>query len=355
VGVFAPEGSTIGVGGASGQELIRAAKDLAVIDRPITEFPMEITLVNEGGRSVVVPGWVQVVDPARRRLEPQGVFQRAREEVIPGSGFFVVDGWRGLDGGRRWTTASSHSVFRNPSKAMALSVQGYLPDQPGIEAHVLLNDSLLGTLDKPGEFSARFLVLPRVLGASAWGQLGLSVNRTFNPNALKSSPDSRDLGVMVTGLGFRSLELPANGTIDFEEERARAYLGDGWSRAEKWGDGSNRMVVWADAPESILWFALPRPSDLIVRLTVFPFTFPSAPPQSVKVFLNGRPVAEVAVADASWRTHSLDLPRSYLSPGVNTFRFVYAYVASPSKVLPRSEDPRTLAVAFDSIEFREKR
>jgi hypothetical protein len=358
LGVFAPEGATIRVGVANTLEPIRVAlKDLAVIDRPIEEFPLEITLANEGGRSVMVPGWLEVVDSVRGRdVEPEALFQRFQEEVVPGSGFFVVDGWQRLEQGKqRWTTAASHSVFRNPSKAVALNITGSLPDQPGIEGHVVLNDRILGKLDRPGEFSASFLVLPEVLGSSAWGDLGLGVNRAFNPLALGLSSDCRDLGVQVTDIGLRGLDLPTDGIIHLGGETARAYLGTGWSRSERWGPQSDRTVVWADAPESTLWFTLPRPSDFIVRLTLLPFTFPSSPPQSIRVFVNGRSVAEVTPVGPSWRTYSFELPRTYLSPGANTLRFVYNYVASPSKVVPGSEDPRTLAVAFDSIEFRENR
>jgi hypothetical protein len=355
LGVLAPPGSTIEVGGAGGQELIRVTKDLAVIDRPIAGLPMEITVVNRGSTGLMLPGWLEVIDPTRQRdIEPQEAWQGFREEVIPGSGFFVVDGWQGLEaGGRRWTTRGSHSIFRNPSQAMALRIQGHLPDQPGTEAAVVLNGTLLGKVDKPGDFSAGFLVLPGVLGSAAWGDLMLCVNRVFNPRA--RNPDCRDLGVMVTGIGFRSLALPATGVISLGETKARDYLANGWSPPERWGDGSNRTAAWSNAPESALWFALPRPSDLTVSLTLFPFTFPSSPPQSVKVIINGRSVAEFAVTDAAWRTYSFDLPRSHLSSGVNTLRFLYGYVASPSKVLPGSDDPRTLAVALASVAFREER
>jgi hypothetical protein len=357
LGVFAPEGSTISLGPANRRELMRVAQDLTVIDQPIAEFPFEITLVNEGDRNVVVPGWLEVVDSVQRRaVRPEALFQRFQEQVVPGSGVFVVDGWHALEGGnKRWTTTSSHSVFRNPSKAVALHLQGHLPDHMGIEGRVVVNNRLLGKLDKPGEFNTSFLVLPDVLGSSEWGDLGISVNRPFNPLALGLSQDHRDLGVLLTASRLRDIELPADGIINLGSETARAYLGTGWSRPERWGDPGHRGVAWGDAPESTLWFALPRPSDLIVSLTLFPLTFPSSPPQTLRVLVNGRSVAEVALTRATWRTYSLDLPRSYLSPGVNTLRFAYGFVASPSKVLPGSEDPRTLAVAFESIEFREKR
>jgi hypothetical protein len=358
LGIFAPEGATLRLSSASGEELIRVQKDLEVLDQPITRFPLDLTLVNEGARSVVAPGWLEVVDAANPgRVKPGALFHQGLEEVLPGSGFFVVDGWYGLEPGpQRWTAAASVSVFRNPFSAVALSIRGGLPDLPGVEARVTLNDRQLGTLREAGEVNATFPVPPEVLGSSGWGDLEITVNRTFNPHALKLSSDRRDLGVRVTRIGFESLTLPPDGIIDFRGERARAYLGSGWSRPEQWGDHSKRWIVWANAPESTVWFAVPGPADLTVSLRLLPFTFPSSPPQTVKAFINGYPIAGIALpGSATWHTYTLDLPRSHVLGGVNTLRFVYGYLASPSKVLPDSADSRTLAVAFDSLEFRETR
>jgi hypothetical protein len=235
---------------------------------------------------------------------------------------------------------------------MALSIEGILPDQPGARAQIVLNGALLGELDKAGSFSKSFPLSNGLLGSSAWGDLAVSVDRVFNPRALGRSSDCRDLGVMITGLRLRDLGLPAGGVVDLGAPEARGHLGSGWSQDEKWGD---RTMVWADAPESTVWWSLPRAADFLVTVTLRPFAFPSAPPQSVRVLVNGKFVVEIAVAGDAWRSHSFRLPRSLLAPGVNTLRFVYGYVASPSKVLPGNPDHRTLAVAMDSIEFREER
>jgi len=136
--------------------------------------------------------------------------------------------------------------------------------------------------------------------------------------------------------------------LDFGSATPQFFLSEGWSGPERWG---HLTVAWSDAKESTLWFYLPKASNMKMDLRLLPFTFPSAPRQKVKVFVNGRYLEEVQLEEG-WRVYTLRLPVSSLSQGINAVRFVYRYAVSPSKVLPQSEDPRTLAVAFDFIAFR---
>jgi hypothetical protein len=357
LGLFARERSAIGVDTGERHQLIHVAEDIAVVDRPIASLPIEVSLVNAGDRAVLLAGWLEVVEAASRpNVEPEALFDLVRNEVVAGSGLFAVEGWQEMESGGegRWTTGTGHAVFRNPSRVVALHLRGRLPDQPGTVARVLLNDRVLGALDAPGPFEATFVVPAEALGAAAWGHLAIDVNRTFNPRAHGVSTDCRDLGVLITRAQFRSLDLPPGGLIRLGDGAARAYLARGWSTAETAADGSRRFV-WADAAESRLWFALGKPSDLAVSLTAFPFAFPSAPPQRVRVFANGKAVADIAVSEPGWGTYAFDLPRSYLVPGANELRFAYRYLAAPSKVIPGSDDARTLAVAFESIALRPRR
>mgnify|MGYP005852161585 CR=1 FL=1 len=127
------------------------------------------------------------------------------------------------------------------------------------------------------------------------------------------------------------------------------FVTKGWSQGESWGDVT---MAWADARESTLWFYLPKASDIKMELKLLPFNYPSAPEQRVKVFVNGRYLDEIQLDRSGWQVYSLKLPGSSLSSGINTIRFIYRYAASPSKVVPGSRDPRTLAVAFDDIVLR---
>jgi hypothetical protein len=90
----------------------------------------------------------------------------------------------------------------------------------------------------------------------------------------------------------------------------------------------------------------------VLELGLFPLTFPGCPPLGMKIYVNERLLSEIEVEAGIWQTYTLPVPHSYLTTGVNVFRFVYRYAASPTQVLPGNADPRPLAVAFDFIAFR---
>jgi len=52
-----------------------------------------------------------------------------------------------------------------------------------------------------------------------------------------------------------------------------------------------------------------------------------------------------------WHNYTVGIPATYLTKGINRFRFVYGYTESPAKVEPGNGDTRELAVAFDYLAF----
>jgi hypothetical protein len=133
--------------------------------------------------------------------------------------------------------------------------------------------------------------------------------------------------------------------VDFGSTTPQLFIGDGWSIPERWAD---LTVAWAEAEESRLWLFFPRADDFVMELRLLPIKAPGAPPQTVKVYVNARLLGEIELDSNGWRSYTLHLPRTYLTAGINTFRFVYRYTAIPSESL----DTRRLAVAFDFIAFR---
>jgi hypothetical protein len=135
---------------------------------------------------------------------------------------------------------------------------------------------------------------------------------------------------------------------DFDSSDATPWLLDGWWPSEHSG---NITFAWADGKPARLWAFFPRPHNALLELGLSPFTFPGCPRQGIKVYVNERFIGEIEVDAASWRSYSLRVPHSYLTAGINVFRFVYGYAASPTQVLPGSTDRRSLTVAFDFIAF----
>jgi hypothetical protein len=95
---------------------------------------------------------------------------------------------------------------------------------------------------------------------------------------------------------------------------------------------------------------LAHPEDAVMELQLL--AFPGGPPQGVTISANGQLVGEVALEAQGWHLYTVRLPKAFLSPGLNNFRFSYRYTASPAGVAPDHADDRKLAVAFDFIRLR---
>ena len=145
-----------------------------------------------------------------------------------------------------------------------------------------------------------------------------------------------------------------NGTyrVDFGSTAPQTFLSEGWSDPERWDP--ELTVAWANAKESRLWLYLPPMGECTVELRLRPFSFPGSPLQTVKLYVNGEFFSQIPLATKDWQSYTVHLPQAYLTAGINTFRFVYGYTDSPSRVVPGSDDSRTLAVAFDYVAFHQK-
>jgi hypothetical protein len=357
LGAFVPAGSTIQIDVSGRQQMISVAKDLPVLDWPITELPIEVTLIPVSNPGILISGWVEVVDGRGGRewgpvdTKVQDLF---REAVLPGSGFFVAGGWYPLEEGmRRWTQAVAFATFRNPQRPAAFNLEGILPDYPEGEspatADILLNGHFLGQVEGRGTFRRTYPIPREQLGSSPWGLIEIQVNRIFNPKGFGLSRDSRGLGILMTRLELVELELPPDGFVDFGTRGARKYLAHGWANDEQL-EGST--FVWAAEQESLLWVSFPEPRDFRVEMRLFPFRYPGAPPQTIAVYVNNRYLQDVPLDERYWQIHSFKLPQAVLSPGLNSIRFSYRYAIAPATIVPGNPDGRTLAVAFDFLMFR---
>jgi hypothetical protein len=140
--------------------------------------------------------------------------------------------------------------------------------------------------------------------------------------------------------------------VDFGSTRSQFFLAEGWSSPEHWEE---LTFAWSDVQESRLWVYIPRVEALAMELKLLPFTFSGGLPQGVTTYVNGRLLKHIPLVPGEWQSYTIHLANADLTGGINTFRFVYDYTASPSRVLPGNGDPRQLAVAFDYIRFRPER
>ena len=135
---------------------------------------------------------------------------------------------------------------------------------------------------------------------------------------------------------------------DFDSSDATPWVLEGWWTPERWGDFT---FAWADGEPSRLWVFFPQRHDTVLELGLAPFTFPVCPQQVIKVYVNERFIGEIEVDAAGWRNYALRVPQSYLTPGVNVFRFVYRYAASPAHMFPGSRILELLPLPSISSRF----
>jgi hypothetical protein len=111
----------------------------------------------------------------------------ARDQIV--SGIWPDD---------HWMSASGVLVLKSPREAMPLRVDFYIPDNaPARHVTLLLDGKELGAraVNGPGPGE---LISAAVKPAGAEAMVEIRVDRTF-----KAPPDLRDLGMVLTGIGFQ--------------------------------------------------------------------------------------------------------------------------------------------------------
>ena len=81
-----------------------------------------------------------------------------------------------------------------------------------------------------------------------------------------------------------------------------------------------------------------------------PFSYPGSPQQTLSIVLNGKAIRQLALYP-EMRKYSVILPMSAFRDWPDTVEFHYSYSKRPSDVIAGSQDSRSLAVAWNSIEF----
>jgi len=150
-------------------------------------------------------------------------------------------------------------------------------------------------------------------------------------------------------LAYRVIQPPpqADFTIDFGLEETEMYRGEGWSWNEEIG-GLN--ANWATAQRARVFVPLRQEGDYKLTIAALPFSHQGAPPQKVKITMNGHPVSELSLT-ANWAPYKVDIPSTVIRYGLNELTLHFSHLASPQDVLPGSSDQRTLAVAVDYVKF----
>lgn len=125
--------------------------------------------------------------------------------------------------------------------------------------------------------------------------------------------------------------------------------GDSWLLADGWHDPEREGAItfrWASQQADLL-IPLDHPATLRVQVRLHAFGFPGAPPQALRLFVNGREHGPVPV-DPGWHSAEITVDRAAWRAGVNRMRLEFAWSTRPADV-GLGGDSRPLAAAVDFV------
>ncbi len=124
------------------------------------------------------------------------------------------------------------------------------------------------------------------------------------------------------------------------------FHGAGWNTPERRPDGERFQWIAGRRAELALP-ALPPGGSL--RLEANPLAYPDAPPQSLELSLDGRPIAQLIV-QPGWSVHTIALPEDLRAAGLHLLTFDLGYAVRPRAVIKGSTDKRSLGLAVAALE-----
>jgi hypothetical protein len=143
--------------------------------------------------------------------------------------------------------------------------------------------------------------------------------------------------------------LPETIGIDFGEPTSRPYRAEGWDTEEVI---AGRRANWANARQArVLVRMRPDGRDYTLRFAALPLDVPGGPPQTVTAIINGQTRLPPVSLASGWQQYELSVPAAALRDGMNEVVFEFAYARTPREAIG-NDDTRTLAAAFDWIEWR---
>lgn len=138
--------------------------------------------------------------------------------------------------------------------------------------------------------------------------------------------------------------------IDFGTPAARAYLREGWSVDERWGEDPDLTFVWSSGERSEFYLGVDELADYQLLFRCMPFSYQGNPNRELVIYINGIALESPVVLQDGWNMYSVPVPRSVIQdkvPGFFRVKFAYSHVVRPADVMEQSKDERELGAAFD--------
>ncbi len=137
--------------------------------------------------------------------------------------------------------------------------------------------------------------------------------------------------------------------VDFGDWTSAPYRGEGWADDE---EVFAATANWVLGTEARLFFPARGAGARVLRMQIAPFTFPTAPQQTMSMTLNGQQLMDVAISlREGWQVIEVTLSESALGQGLNILTLHFDHATPPSAVLTGVSDDRLLAAAVDWVEI----
>lgn len=275
---------------------------------------------------------------------------------------FVVNGFSASENSHIWTNGHEAEInitltepFHNIRWDMSYAT--FNGEQP---VEIYVNDSLVEKFTANGS-ETHSVIIPGSLVTDSKLNIKLVIPNAISPNEVNPEyADQRLLALDLFEMTFSDTELdtlPVMGTsvggeptdstnnynigteLYFDKERntARSYIASGFSGAESEG-------TWTDSNAAAMSFSLNGYDNSDLKLSMAYHTFDGQ--HNVKIYANGEKLEEF-IAEGT-QTKEVTIPASCIKDNMLELTFELPDARSP-KDLGQSDDPRTLALYFESI------
>ena len=146
--------------------------------------------------------------------------------------------------------------------------------------------------------------------------------------ALPATPSWKGDGIEV----YRIQQEPVSEkTVEFGEDATYPYRGEGWADNESiYGKHAN----WATSTKAVAFLPPLTHEDHVISIDAHPFAYPGAPPQTIRLLVNGRPIGNGQQMSPDWKTYTWRVPASFWKDTTNRLEFLFGWKARPRDVLP---------------------
>ncbi len=136
--------------------------------------------------------------------------------------------------------------------------------------------------------------------------------------------------------------------LDFGKKEHDKFLVEGFSPPQTQED--RITLVWSNEERSRALVPLNNyGKDYLFTFRVAPFLYPNSPPQTLKITLNRRFLAELKLSP-DWNEYKVRAPKGRIKYDINELIFEYGYAISPRE-LGIGNSKHKIGVAFDYLRF----